>query len=154
MKVLIKIGGSLLDDATSRNDLARQIAAGLREVEVGPLDTTRDFVDVRDVVRALALIVAKGTPGEIYNVCSGVETSVEEVTRIFARIAGGPWSLVRRPAPDRAARALDVPRQRGSFAKLRAAVGWAPTLDFDGLVRLLVDADLERLRPEVVGVEA
>jgi GDPmannose 4,6-dehydratase len=42
----------------------------------------------------------------------------------------------------------------GDASKARERLGWAPTVDFDGLVRLLVDADLERLRRGPVGVEA
>ena len=34
----------------------------------------------------------------------------------------------------------------GDSSKARARLGWTPTIDFEGLVRLLVDADLERLR--------
>jgi len=38
----------------------------------------------------------------------------------------------------------------GDSSKARARLGWTPTIDFDGLVRLLVDADLERLRGQAV----
>jgi GDP-4-dehydro-6-deoxy-D-mannose reductase len=48
-------------------------------LEVGPLNTTRDFIDVRDVARALAILVEKGTPGNIYNVGSGIECSIQSV---------------------------------------------------------------------------
>src|SRR5207302_554158 len=41
-------------------------------VEVGDIDVTRDFTDVRDVVRAYELLLARGVPGEVYNICSGI----------------------------------------------------------------------------------
>src|SRR5262249_15782580 len=49
---------------------AAAIACGVVEpvVEVGNLEATRDFIDVRDVVRAVALLVTAGQPGQAYNV--------------------------------------------------------------------------------------
>ena len=53
-----------------------EIERGLRlpVIEVGNLDARRDFVDVRDVVRAYWLALAYGRPGAVYNVCSGKRT--------------------------------------------------------------------------------
>ena len=48
-------------------------------VEVGNIDVTRDFSDVRDVVRAYLSLLEAGTSGEAYNVCSGIERHVREV---------------------------------------------------------------------------
>ena len=61
---------------------ARQIArieAGLQTpvVKVGNLDARRDFSDVRDVVRAYALLAEKGRPGEAYNIGSGSAVPVQ-----------------------------------------------------------------------------
>lgn len=57
------------------SSFARQIAlaeaGGSTEITTGNLDARRDFVDVRDAVRAFILAADKGTPGQVYNVCSG-----------------------------------------------------------------------------------
>ena len=54
-----------------------------RDVEktllVGNIETARDFLDVRDVVRAYITLAEKGEPGEIYNVCSGTPRRIRDV---------------------------------------------------------------------------
>ena len=63
--------------------LAARIAANERdgsdEVPVGNLAARRDFTDVRDVVRAYRLLVERGAPGEVYNVCTGATVAVQEL---------------------------------------------------------------------------
>ncbi len=71
-------------DAFAESNFAKQIAemeAGLREpvVHVGDLKPTRDFSDVRDIVRGYWLLLERGTPGEVYNLCSGLEWSIERL---------------------------------------------------------------------------
>ena len=41
-------------------------------IHVGNLDTARDITDVRDTVRAYALLMKRGVPGTVYNIASGV----------------------------------------------------------------------------------
>ncbi len=73
--------------------LGRQVAAiagGARAplISVGPLHTTRDFIDVRDTARALRLIATHGEPGLAYNVASGRETSGRQILDTLLRVAG------------------------------------------------------------------
>ena len=70
--------------------LSKQVAAirGGRqaaELAVGDIDVTRDFSDVRDVVRAYFALLAAGTPGEVYNICSGQERSVRSILEQLMR---------------------------------------------------------------------
>ena len=60
---------------------AAEIEAGKREavMRVGNLSAKRDFTDVRDVIRAYALIMEHGTAGETYNVGSGHAVSIQEI---------------------------------------------------------------------------
>lgn len=53
------------------------------ELTTGNLNIIRDFLDVRDVVKAYYLLLHKGEKGEIYNVCSGVGISLETVVKIM-----------------------------------------------------------------------
>ena len=56
------------------------------ELVTGDTSIVRDFTDVRDVVVAYDLLLKKGKPGEIYNVCSGKGTSLSDVIGIMAKI--------------------------------------------------------------------
>src|SRR4029079_17432674 len=107
--------------------LAARIARAERdeidEIPVGSLDAVRDLTDVRDVVRAYRLLAEHGTPGEVYNVCSGSGVSVREIAGGLLSGATRPIRLVVDPE---LVRPVEVPRLVGSNARLRAATGWTP----------------------------
>ena len=67
-----------------------EIALGLRaaEIQVGDLDVTRDFTDVRDIVDAYLELLIKGKSGEVYNVGSGQERKMSEILDSLISIAG------------------------------------------------------------------
>ncbi len=115
------------------SDFARQvaeIAAGQRPpvLNVGNLDATRDFTDVRDVVRAYQRIAAHGKNGEIYNVCSGIERSVRSLLDRLLSLSGVKAEVVTDPAR---CRPSEQPRVRGCNEKLLQDTGWAPTISID-----------------------
>jgi GDP-4-dehydro-6-deoxy-D-mannose reductase len=97
-------------------------------IEVGNLDVARDFTDVRDVARAFVQAILGGTPAEVYNIGSGVATSIGDVARTLASMARTPITF--RPV-HRRFRALDVSTTRCDASKLRAATGWAPTIPME-----------------------
>jgi GDP-4-dehydro-6-deoxy-D-mannose reductase len=112
--------------------LAARIAAAERdrtdEISLGNGDPVRDFTDVRDVVRAYALLARHGVAGEVYNVCSGHGVRVGDVaTRLVAR-ARRPLRVVTDPD---LVRPVDVPVLVGDPAKLVAATGWRPRYDLE-----------------------
>ncbi len=112
--------------------LARRIAAaereGRKEAPVGSLEPVRDFLDVADVVAAYHLLVERGTPGEVYNVCSGIGRSVAEIADALLAMARHSIELVADPT---LVRPVDVPRLVGDNTRLRTAVGWSPTIPFE-----------------------
>ena len=122
--------------------LARQVAEirlGRRApiIEVGDIDVTRDFTDVRDVVRAYSLILAEGRNGEVFNVCSGREQSVRSLLQGLLDLAGTDAEV--KVAAERLRRA-EQRRARGSYEKLKQAVKWEPTIDVsDSLKDILQD---------------
>jgi GDP-4-dehydro-6-deoxy-D-mannose reductase len=67
---------------------ARQLieikAEGKKEFITGDTSIVRDFIDVRDVVRAYYLLFKKGRKGEIYNICSGTGTSLNTVISMMS----------------------------------------------------------------------
>jgi GDP-4-dehydro-6-deoxy-D-mannose reductase len=105
--------------------LARIAAGGPPLFPVGNLTAQRDFLDVRDGVRAFADLAERGIDGEIYNVCSGVPKGVAEVLRQLVFAARIGVEMREDPA---LMRPIDVPIAYGDNAKLRAATGWEPKL--------------------------
>ena len=121
-------------DAFSESNFAKQIAeveAGLREpvVQVGDLKPTRDFSDVRDIVRGYWLLLERGTPGEVYNLCSGLEWSIERLLNFLIERSTVPHIEIRQD-PTRL-RPSDVPVLRGSRQKVESALGWRTTIPFE-----------------------
>lgn len=94
-------------------------------LEVGDIDVTRDFLDVRDVISAYFALLEHGRSGEIYNVCSGVERTVRELILQMARLAGVSVDLVQDPSRLRPA---DQRQVVGSAEKLQQDTGWKPSI--------------------------
>lgn len=114
-------------------NFARQIAAcrtgrGQPCLVVGDIGVTRDFTDVRDVVRAYIGLLERGRNGEAYNVCSGVERPLRDV--IDAMLAATGVEMQIQVDPQRL-RSIEQRRMLGSFAKLQAATGWQPQIPFE-----------------------
>jgi GDP-4-dehydro-6-deoxy-D-mannose reductase len=118
-------------------DFARQvneIKLGRREpvINVGSIDVTRDFIDVRDVVRAYFSLLESGERGEAYNVCSGAEQSVRSILERLIALAGVECRIV---VDKTRVRPNEQKRMCGSYAKLNRQVGWRPTIDSDQSLR-------------------
>jgi GDP-4-dehydro-6-deoxy-D-mannose reductase len=92
---------------------------------VGTLSTRRDFTDVRDVVVAYRLLMEKGAPGDVYNVCSGRDVAMAEVAAQLLELAQADLTLEVDPE---LVRPVDVPVLRGDAARLRARTGWQPLI--------------------------
>ena len=125
-------------------DIARRVADAVRSgdrrpIRVGNLAARRDFTDVRDVVRAYRLLVERGTPGEAYNVCSGVGVAVEDLARLVLDVAEVDLELETDPE---LMRPVDVPVLVGDNAKISAATGWKPEVPLDDTLRDVVAAFL------------
>jgi GDP-4-dehydro-6-deoxy-D-mannose reductase len=108
------------------SDFARQLAAirartAPPRLEVGDIDVTRDFTDVDDVVRGYLALLERGTPGEIYNVCSGEERSLRSLLDALVEMAGIDVRIEQDPSR---LRANEQRRMCGSPARIRAATGW------------------------------
>ncbi|HEX2064003.1 MAG TPA: GDP-mannose 4,6-dehydratase [Acidimicrobiales bacterium] len=120
--------------------LARRIVDARRSgdsfVPVGNLAPRRDITDVRDVVRAYRLLVERGQPGEVYNVCSGTEVAIDQLARRMLSLAGADLELKTEPALLRPA---DVPVLRGDPTRLRAVTGWAPEVALDQTLAAVLD---------------
>ena len=105
--------------------VARAERDGSDTIVVGDLSARRDFTDVRDVVRAYRLLMERGEPGEVYNVCSGVDLAVQELADQLVAQATVPLRLEVDPA---LLRPVELPVLRGSHNRITAATGWEPEI--------------------------
>jgi GDP-4-dehydro-6-deoxy-D-mannose reductase len=115
-----------------------EIEAGLREpvMEVGDLESKRDWSDVRDIVRAYWLALDHCSPGEAYNVSSERPVAVGEMLDMLRGFSAS--RIETRVDPNRL-RPSDVKLLWGDCSKFRAATGWAPAIPFSQTMSDLLD---------------
>jgi len=107
-----------------------RIEAGLQEpvMRVGNLSTSRDFTDVRDIVRAYHLAVTEGQPGEVYNLASGEPRSIRALLETLLSYSDVEIEVERDPERYRP---VDVPVVYGSAKKFYEQTGWEPQIPFE-----------------------
>ena len=111
--------------STAIQNFARQlalIAKGRLDpiVQVGNLDTSRDFIDVRDGVAGLMLLLDKGKPGEAVNICTGEAVGIRSVLDMLIAISGKKVDVLGAP---QLRRPSDEPLLLGDNSKL-VSLGW------------------------------
>mgnify|MGYP000943483989 CR=1 FL=1 len=123
------------------SSFARQIAqieAGKRPpiLQVGNIDSARDFTHVEDVVRAYERLALNGVSGDAYNVCSGKPTTISDaldgllaLSRVEIHVETDPQRM----------RPVDVAASFGSYEKIERETGWRPELPFDKLLADLLN---------------
>lgn len=113
----------------------RDVAAGrAHEIQVGNLDSIRDFTDVRDVVRAYRLLLEQGTAGRAYNISANHRVRIGELLDRLQALAGTRAPL--RTDPERVRRADAAPPL--DIRRLQKTTGWAPAFTLDGTLRDLL----------------
>ena len=130
--------------------IAKQLAEAEREggdgpveLHVGNVETRRDFTDVRDVVRAYALLLERGRPGEPYLVCTGRSLSIREVIDGLAALCTREVRVMSDPGLRRSGEQSDL---YGSPERVRSDTGWTPTI---ALEQTLADTlEWWRARPD------
>ncbi len=110
-------------------------------IELGNLDVSRDFSDVRDVavVYAALLLDAHGVEGLTLNVCSGQAHSLRDVLAMAEGISGHAMEVRVNPA---FVRANEVPRLLGSGRKLQERAGLSPHIPLEKTLRWMLNGEL------------
>ncbi len=127
---LFNVIGAGEDDRHAGPQFARQSAEihhGLRArvVDVGDLSATRDLIDVRDVATALSTLADRGAPGGLYNVATGVESSIRSLLDSVLGAAGLSGAVEIRQRPTGTG---GLKRHFADASRLRA-LGWAPRFE-------------------------
>jgi len=139
------VGPGQSDDFVVSALARRMVEAELRgsgDVQVGNLAASRDFTDVRDVVRAYRLLAHDGVAGEAYNVCSGHAVTIAALGEEMAGLLSYEVRLVEDPG---LFRPVDVPMLVGDASKLVAATGWHPAIPLATTLSDVIDYWRERL---------
>ncbi|HSR52975.1 MAG TPA: GDP-mannose 4,6-dehydratase [Acidobacteriota bacterium] len=122
--------------------LERLDASEEASMKVGNLEAVRDFLDVRDVVRAYRLLVEEGQPGEIYNVASGKGTAIKDLLNMVLENIGRPVRVESRRERQSSA---DPSVLVGSPQKLRRATDWRPAKALNQTIQETLDEWRQRL---------
>jgi GDP-4-dehydro-6-deoxy-D-mannose reductase len=136
-------------DVFVESNLAKQVAeieAGLSEpvVHVGDLRPRRDFSDVRDIVRGYWLLLERGEPGEVYNLCSGRAWAIQAVLDfLLTRSAVRGITVKADPARFRPS---DVMVLEGDPSRIEKTTGWKAEIPFERTLSELLDYWRDRVR--------
>lgn len=128
-------------------DFALQIAkieAGLQEpvMKVGNLSAKRDFSDVRDVVRAYAMLIERGKAGEAYNIASNQAHSIQSVLDTLLSFTNVDIDV---QVDNAKLRPVDIPLKQGDYSKLHNLTDWQPTISLEITLRDLLDDCRQRV---------
>jgi GDPmannose 4,6-dehydratase len=114
------------------------------ELRMGNLDAQRDWGFAGDYVKAMWTMLQQDEPGD-FVVATGVAHSVREVCEVAFERLGLDYR--KHVTTDQELfRPAEVDHLLGDASRARSVLGWAPEVDFRGLIEMMADADMERLK--------
>ena len=151
---LFAVSGILFNHESPRRGLefvTRKVTDGVARIKLGltsslslgNLDAHRDWGFAGDYVRAMWLMLQQDRPDD-YVISTGEAHSVKELVEIAFAHAGLDWQKYVKLDPA-LIRPAEVDHLIGDCSKAKTELGWAPSVTFDGLVKMMVDADIARL---------
>jgi GDPmannose 4,6-dehydratase len=151
---LFAVSGMLFNHESPRRGLefvTRKVTDGVARIKLGlqdtlslgNLDAHRDWGFAGDYVHAMYLMLQQERADD-YVIATGISHSVRDLVEVAFGHAGLDWRKHVKLDP-KLLRPAEVEHLIGDSSKARAQLGWQPSVDFAGLVRMMVDADLERV---------
>jgi GDPmannose 4,6-dehydratase len=151
---LFAVSGMLFNHESPRRGLefvTRKVTDGVARIKLGladsfslgNLDAHRDWGFAGDYVRAMWLMLQREHPDD-YVIATGVSHSVRDLVEVAFAHVGIDW----RPhvkLDEKLIRPAEVEHLVGDSTKARTELGWQPAVDFVELIKMMVDADVERL---------
>jgi len=107
-----------------------------KPVGVGNLEVIRDYLDVKDVVKAYTLLIDQGEAGDVFNVASGVGNTLGELLDMMIDLSFKEIKVEEDPA---LFRPFDIPILIGDATKFKELTGWKPTITMRDTLRRLLD---------------
>ena len=135
------------------SDGVARIKAGLAEtLPLGNLDARRDWGFAGDYVHAIWSMLQQDRADD-YVIATGTSHSVRDLVETAFSHAGLDWREHVRTDPA-LMRPAEVEHLVGDPSRAAAELGWRPSVDFTGLIRMMVDADVERIGRRTAGGKA
>ena len=106
------------------------------ELFVGSLTARRDFTHVRDIVRAYWIAATKATPGEVYNICTGKDYSMQQVLDMLLKLTNKKIKVTQDPERMRPS---DVEILLGDCSKFKKETGWKPEISYEQTLKETLD---------------
>lgn len=131
----------------AESNFAKQIAMiekGKQEpvISVGNLEASRDYTDVRDMVRAYVLAVEKCDPGDVYNICMGKTIRIADMLDLLLSMSKAKVEIKQDSSRMRPS---DVPVLLGDNSKFVAKTNWKPIIPFKQTMEDLLNYWRERV---------
>jgi len=124
---------------------AARIKLGLsKELKLGNLEAKRDWGFAGDYVEAMHLMLQQDKPDD-YVISTGKTHTVKEFAELAFKHAGLNWEDYVK-TDESLFRPAEVHELKGDYSKARKILGWKPKVDFENLVKMMVDEDLKRLK--------
>jgi len=154
---LFAVSGMLFNHESPRRGLefvTRKVTDGVARIKLGltdtlslgNLDAQRDWGFAGDYVEAMWMMLQQSHADD-YVIATGICHSVRELVETAFGHVGLDWNKHVKLDP-KLVRPAEVEHLIGDNSKARRALGWTPTVDFAALVKMMVDADLNRVRNE------
>ena len=151
---LFAVSGMLFNHESPRRGLefvTRKVTDGVARIKLGLTDTLglgnldahRDWGFAGDYVNAMWLMLQQERADD-FVIATGISHSVRDLVEVAFAHVGLDWRKHVRLDP-KMIRPAEVEHLIGDSAKARALLGWQPSVDFTSLVRMMVDADLQRV---------
>jgi GDPmannose 4,6-dehydratase len=151
---LFAVSGMLFNHESPRRGLefvTRKVSDGVARIKLGLADTLslgnldahRDWGFAGDYVQAMWMMLQQDRPDD-FVIATGISHSVRDLVEVAFGHVGLDWRKHVKLDP-KLIRPAEVEHLIGDSTKARTQLGWSPKVDFAGLVKMMVDADLERV---------
>ncbi len=120
----------------ARQLVERKLNNSSESIETGDLSIVRDFVDVRDVVKAYLLLLKHGRSGEVYNICSGKGQDLQTMFNLLKKYSGVSVDSI---VNNNFIRPNDNPIIIGDNTKICLETGWKPEISIEDSLRDIIN---------------
>ena len=113
------------------SDFCKQVAEiekNLKDpvIKVGDITVSRDFTDVRDIVRAYSALIQKGIKSETYNVGSGKSIKIKDILKLILKESK---CKIKVEQDEDKFRPVDIPTIQADISKITITTGWKPQIE-------------------------